>query len=406
MAFEWVPTTLGKFVRLQRGHDLTALNQRPGPYPVMGSAGQNGTHDHYIARGPGVVVGRSGASMGRVHFTGSDYWPHNTCLYVTDFLGNDPRFTFYFLSTLNLASYNSGSAQPSLNRNFVYSRPIVVPPPREQVEIARFLGSLDDRIDNLRATNATLEAFPQALFKSWFVDFDPVHAKAEGRAPAGMDAATAALFPSEFEDSELGPIPKGWRVDGLGSISKNIRVQAKPDELDPGTIYIGLEHMPRGSIALTDCGTADGLASNKFWYQRNDILFGKLRPYFHKVGVAAGRGVCSTDILVVRPVAEFWFGYATLQFSSNDVIAYATRLSNGAKMPRTNWHDLAKYHVALPPPGVAETFDNTVRPMITRIHANIANAATLAALRDTLLPRLISGKLRLPDVEQLVEDVA
>ncbi|MFC6349799.1 restriction endonuclease subunit S [Stenotrophomonas sp. CW117] len=115
MASEWKLTTLGEFVRLQRGHDLTAEERIPGTFPVMGSAGQNGTHGKFISRGPGVVIGRSGASMGRVHYVKSDYWPHNTCLYVTDFLGNDPRFTFYFLGALDLASYNSGSAQPSLN---------------------------------------------------------------------------------------------------------------------------------------------------------------------------------------------------------------------------------------------------------------------------------------------------
>jgi len=155
--------------------------------------------------------------------------------------------------------------------------------------------------------------------------------------------------------------------------------------------------MPRKSIALTDRGIAEGLASGKFWYRTNDILFGKLRPYFHKVGIAEGDGVCSTDILVVRPISPRWFGYTAMQFSSDVVVSYATQLSNGAKMPRTNWSDLAKYRVAMPPENVAEGFDNIIRPMIARIHANIGAARNLADLRDTLLPRLISGRLRLPE---------
>src|SRR5665811_1288057 len=120
MSSEWAARTLGGFVRLQRGHDLTASEQRPGAVPVMGSAGPNGTHCEAKAPGPGVVIGRSGASMGRVHLSDVAYWPHNTCLYVTDFLGNNPRFAYYLLQTLDLAAYNSGSAQPSLNRNLIY----------------------------------------------------------------------------------------------------------------------------------------------------------------------------------------------------------------------------------------------------------------------------------------------
>lgn len=276
-------------------------------------------------------------------------------------------------------------------------------PAQEVLSLVQLLESIEGRITLLGQTNTTLEAIAQALFKSWFVDFDPVRAKAEGREPEGMDAATAALFPNEFEDSELGPIPKGWYVDGLGKISENIRDQARPENLHPDTAYIGLEHMPRKSIALTESGTAEGLASGKFWYATNDILFGKLRPYFHKVGLAPGSGVCSTDILVIRPVSQKWLGYAAMQFSSDAVVSYATQLSNGAKMPRTNWNDLAKYRVALPSEAIAEAFNDIVRSLIERIHASFGSARTLADLRDTLLPRLISGKLRLPEAERDIE---
>ncbi|MBN8488271.1 MAG: restriction endonuclease subunit S [Burkholderiales bacterium] len=234
MSSEWVERTLGEFVRLQRGHDLTAAEQRSGAVPVMGSAGANGTHDQALAKGPGVVIGRSGASIGRVHFAEVDYWPHNTCLYVTDFLGNNERFAYYLLQTLNLAALNSGSAQPSLNRNFVYSIRLRVPGRREQDSIVEVLNALDDRIALLRETNATLEAVAQALFKSWFVDFDPVRAKSQGLAPAGMDEATAALFPDAFEESALGPVPRGWRIlrvedlaerIGMGPFGSNIKVE-------------------------------------------------------------------------------------------------------------------------------------------------------------------------------------
>ncbi len=272
-----------------------------------------------------------------------------------------------------------------------------------QHEAVDVLRSIDDRIDNLIAVNVSLEAIAQAMFKSWFVDFDPVRAKAEGREPEGMDVATAALFPSELEDSELGGVPLDWKVQSLGSVAGNLREQAKPELLDPDTPYVGLEHMPRKSIALMDRGGAEGLASGKFWYWPCDILFGRLRPYFHKVGVAAERGICSTDILVVRPHEPEWFGYCVGQFSSDALIAYATQVSNGARMPRVSWKDLAAYKVVMPPVEVTAAFDGLIRPMILRIHQNIEHARTLANVRDTLLPRLISGKLRLPDAEHDIE---
>src|ERR1019366_2055922 len=139
MAGEWRETTLGEFVALQRGHDLTEPERRPGRVPVMGSAGQNGFHDTALAKGPGIVIGRSGASFGQVHLCANDYWPHNTSLYVTDFKGNDPHFAFYFLKALDFDRYNSGSAQPSLNRNFIYPITIRVPQPGEQRDIASVL---------------------------------------------------------------------------------------------------------------------------------------------------------------------------------------------------------------------------------------------------------------------------
>ena len=130
------------------------------------------------------MIGRSGASFGQVHFSKKDFWPHNTGLYVTDFKGNDPLFAFYFLKALDFDRFNSGSAQPSLNRNFIYPIPIRVPKPAEQKAIAAVLGALDDKIELNRRMNATLEAMARALFQSWFVDFDPVRAKLDGRSPS------------------------------------------------------------------------------------------------------------------------------------------------------------------------------------------------------------------------------
>ena len=259
----------------------------------------------------------------------------------------------------------------------------------------------------LYETSATLEAIAQALFKSWFVDFDPVHAKQQGIAPAGMDEATAALFPDSFEECALGLVPKGWCVGTLGDIAKTIKKQLHPSELHAQLNYVGLEHVPRKSLSLTTWGTADGLESAKAAFSDGDILFGRLRPYFHKVAVSPFDGVCSTDILVCQAKKPAYYGPVAMQLFSTSLIDYADRLSNGAKMPRVSWSDIAAYPIVVPSEAVADEYTNAIKPLLQRMKANVHEAQTLATLRDTLLPRLISGQLRLPQAEaELTEALA
>ena len=147
--------------------------------------------------------------------------------------------------------------------------------------------------------------------------------------------------------------------------------------------YIGLEHMPRRCIALSDWESDTKLGSNKLEFKRGEILFGKLRPYFHKVGVAPLDGVCSTDILVVRPKKPEWFGFVLGHVSSVELVNHTDAASTGTKMPRTNWNDLARFEVALPPESLAAEFTAMIRPMIDRIIANIHESRTLAELRQS-----------------------
>lgn len=387
--------SLGDFVTLQRGHDLPEPERRPGHVPVMGSFGLTGYHDTAKANGPGVTLGRSGASFGVVSYCPIAYWPLNTALYVTDFHGNDERFAYYLLKSLDFSGYNSGSAQPSLNRNHIYPMTIRVPPLVRQQAIARILGALDDKIDLNSRVNATLEAMARALFQAWFVDFEPVRAKAAGATSLPlMPKLVFEALPRRLIDSGETSIPEGWVRGTFGDIAINARNIIDPGQAETDTPYIGLEHMPRRSIALAEWGAADGLQSGKFRFQRGEILFGKLRPYFHKVGVAPLDGVCSTDIVVIRPVEPAWFGLVLGHSSSDDFVRYVDARSSGTKMPRTNWQDMAQYPVALPPSQLAEVFTNAVRPMIDAVIANIHESKTLAELRDTLLPKLLSGEVR------------
>ncbi len=328
-----------------------------------------------------------------------DGWLCGTgCLRVRFGVGHvDPAYASFYLGDARVREWvvrhAHGATMPNLNTEILSALPFVVPPLNEQRAIAHILGTLDDKIELNRRMNETLEAMARALFKSWFVDFDPVRAKAEGRDPS-LPEPIAGLFPDRFEDSELGEIPAGWTVGTLADVAEHRRRGVQPSEIEASTPYIALEHMPRRSIALSEWGAADGLESNKFEFNRGEILFGKLRPYFHKVGVAPVNGVCSTDIVVVAPQAVKWFGFVLGHVSSDAFVEHTNAGSTGTKMPRTSWAEMTRYSVVIPPKSVAEAFTARIRSAVERIIASIHESRALAALRDALLPKLISGELR------------
>jgi type I restriction enzyme S subunit len=279
----------------------------------------------------------------------------------------------------------------------------------EQRAIAHILGTLDDKIELNRRMSQTLEGMARALFKAWFVDFEPVRAKLEGRwqrgqSLPGLPAHLYDLFPDRLVDSELGEIPEGWKVGTLGNVAENPRRSVQPNSIPPDTPYIALEHMPRRCIALSDWGTAEGIESNKFEFRKGEILFGKLRPYFHKVGVAPVDGVCSTDIVVVCPRTPHWFAFVLCVVSSDDFVEFTNAGSTGTKMPRTSWADMARYEIALPPDALAQAFNAIVRRQVDRLIAAVHESRTLAALRDALLPKLISGEIRVKDAERFLKE--
>jgi len=395
---DWIQTTLGQFITLQRGIDLPTKDRRQGTVPILGSFGITGWHDEAKVEGPGITVGRSGASFGTVSYSSENYWPLNTALYVKDFHGNDPKYAYYFLKTFPFKLYNSGSAQPSLNRNFVHPVSIRVPPLPEQKRISAVLGALDDKIELNRKMNKTLEAMAQAIFKSWFVDFEPFR-------NGGMVDSLPAPNASARQAGELGPIPKGWKVGRVGDIASNYRQTVKPEEQEEGTPYIGLADMPMRCIALDSWGVAGDATSAKARYQSGDILFGKLRSYFKKVGVAPTDGVCSSDILVVRPKQEMWFGYTLGILTYDAFIDFTSTVSTGTRMPRVNWKAMSGYWVAIPPVEISEKFNVFVAALVKRIQSNILENRNLAELRNTLLPKLISGEIRVPEAEQMVAEV-
>jgi len=304
-----------------------------------------------------------------------------------------------------LLSLTSGSVFPSLSTGDFAAFEIPWPDSSARDGAVRVLRSLDDKIALNRRMNRTLEKMAAAIFKSWFIDFAPVHAKAapgNGRDP-GLPAEIADLFPDTFEDSAVGPIPKGWEPGSLGDVADSPRRGVKPSDVPPTTPYIGLEHMPRRNIALDAWGRAENVASGKSQFKQGEILFGKLRPYFHKVGIAPVDGVCSTDIVVVTPKTAHWHGYVISLVSSKAFVDYTDSHSAGTKMPRTNWKDMSRYPLALPPEPLAKAFQDHVAALHKRIGVNVRQNRRLAGLRDTLLPKFLSGEIELPEAEAVAE---
>ena len=299
----------------------------------------------------------------------------------------------------SLLAQATGSTFPNVSASLLANIPYPILGETEEAFIAHVLGSLDDKIELNRQINETLEQMARALYKSWFVDFDPVRAKLDGlwrrgESLPGLPAELYDLFPDRLVASELGEIPEGWEVGKIGDVASQRRQQVRPDYIDGETAYIGLEHIPRRSIALSEWGKAEGLASGKFRFKEGDILFGKLRPYFHKVGVAPLDGICSTDIVVVSPILADWFGFTLGHLSSTEFVGYTDAASTGTRMPRTNWDDMALYKVPLPTQREAKAYTELIQPWVDKIVLSLHESRSLAAKRNALLPELVSGTLR------------
>ena len=288
------------------------------------------------------------------------------------------------------------------------SFPISVPPLNVQVEVVGILRSLDDRITLLRETNATLEAIAQTLFKSWFVDFDPVHAKQQGRTPEGLDEATAALFPESFEESELGLVPKGWCSATL-SDAYEMNPQRK---LKKGIVasYLDMAGVPTAGHCAESVVQREMGSGSKF--QNGDTLLARITPclengksayvdFLDEGETAWG----STEFLVLRPKAPLPEYHAYLLCRHQTFREFAVQSMSGTSGRQRIQNDvLGRYCLAVPSESVALAFCALVGPIQQKIADNHAQAQTLATLRGTLLPRLISGQLRLPEAEALLTE--
>lgn len=417
MSSDWIHTSWGEIATLEYGKALRDYQNAVGAYPVYGTNGPIGFHDTALCKTPGVVIGRKGAYRG-VHYSPRPFFVIDTAFYLKPRTLIDMKWAYYALLTCDINGMDSGSAIPSTSRDEFYKLPAYVPPLAVQEQIAEFLARFDDRITLLRETNATLEAIAQALFKSWFVDFDPVRAKMEGRTPEGMDEATAALFPDGFETSELGEVPRGWALKPFGALlahsiggdwgseqpeEKNtVRVaiirgtdipdlQSGRDNRVPirytSEKKLSTRRLQDGDIVIEVSGGSKDQPTGRALYVTYDLLkrfdcpvepasFCRLfRPVDRATGVLLGQ-----HLRFIYDQGKTW----EYQNQSTGIANFQTT------------HFLEKELVAVPPDSVLNVFSETVRALVDR--TVISQIDELSHIRDTLLPRLISGKLQLPEV--------
>ena len=394
---KWRQSTWGDEISLEYGKAIRGYQDAVAPYRVFGSNGPIGWAERPLTQGPGVILGRKGAYRG-VHFSLEPFFVIDTAYYVKPKTDLDMRWLYYAIIHHKLGEIDDGSPIPSTTRAAVYVRDFDVPSPPEQRAIASVLSALDDKIEMNRRMNATLEGLARALFKDWFVDFGPTRAKIEGRDPY-LAPEIWDLFPEKLDEDGK---PEGWEYGRLADIADSPSRGVRPSEVSKDTPYIGLEHMPRRSVALTEWEGAGKVTSNKYVFKRGEFLFGKLRPYFHKVGIAPIDGICSTDIVVIAPRAPHWNSLTLACISTDDFVDYTNTTSTGTKMPRTSWKTMGQYELCFSTVQVAQAFEGSIGLLTTRIVSNIRECKALSQSRDLLLPKLMSGEIRVGDTDKIV----
>jgi len=398
---------------LEYGKAIRDYQNATGAVPVYGTNGPIGWHDKPLCPSAGVVIGRKGAYRG-IHYSHTPFFVIDTAFYLKPKEALDTKWAYYCLLTYDINGMDSGSAIPSTSRDEFYKLPVRIPCLAEQQQIAKTLSLFDDRITLLRETNATLEAIAQALFKSWFVDFDPVRAKQEGRAPEGMDEATAALFPDDFEESELGLVPRGWRVGSLGSIS-DVGIGKTPPRKE--THWFSESPADVRWVSIRDMGTSGAFISQTSEYLTaesierfnvrqvpNNTVLLSFKMTIGRVAITEGEMTTNEAIAHCKLTAQSPLPseYIYLHLKQFD---YTTLSSTSSIADAVNSKTVKAIPILIPDANVVAAFNATVKGIFERIKTIQRQAQTLATLRDTLLPRLISGQLRLPEAEVSVEEI-
>jgi type I restriction enzyme S subunit len=267
-----------------------------------------------------------------------------------------------------------------------------------QIAIGKIYFEISQKIDVNERASKTLEDIAQAIFKSWFIDFDPVKAKMTGEMPAGMDDATAALFPDSMEESELGLIPKGWQASQLKSMLVLHKTTIKAGTATESVPYVPIDQIGSRDIFLKNSMSGTEAKTSLVSFKKNDILFGAMRPYFHKVVLAPFDGTTRTTTFVLRVINPRYLAFFLLTLFQDSAVAYATNHSQGTTIPYAVWsNSFESYPLVIPSETVATAFNDLVLPLLEYGYSLMKENQELVQIRDDLLPRLISGELQIPE---------
>ena len=372
----WKNTIIGDLVKFQRGHDLPDSQREDGNIPVVGSAGINGYHNQVKAKAPGVTIGRSGASIGKAFYINQDYWPHNAALYVKDFKGNHPKFVYYFLKSTDFSFLNSGSAQPSLNRNILHAIKVVIPPLETQKKIAAILSAYDDLIENNKRRIALLEKMAEEIYREWFVRF---------RFPGWQN--------TEFEKG----IPKDWKISTLGNSGNYINGYAfKPtDWFSEGLPIIKIKELTSVISENTPRNQGEDI-SQKYFIDDGDLIFSWSATLLVQIW-NQGRGILNQHLFKIEPKKDIPRDF--LYFAILFALPIFESLTTGATMKHIKRKELHMVKLPIPDQITLSKFEEKVQPITNHILILHKKNRLLEQTKNSLLPRLISGKLSVEELD-------
>ncbi|MGG3546238.1 restriction endonuclease subunit S [Bacillus paranthracis] len=387
---EWKKCKVSDILNFRRGHDLPKKKVIEGEYPVVGSNGVIAYHNEYTTKAPCLTIGRSG-NVGNPHFLNEDCWAHNTTLYVDDFKGNHPEFIYYFLKTLNLGHYAGGSAVPTLNRNHIHPIEIMFPGNiEEQKAITNILSSLDGKIETNNTINQKLEEIAQTIFKQWFVDFEFPNEEGKPYKANG----------GEMVESELGMIPEGWEIKILDDLSKDDIICGKTPSTKKKENYG--DFMP--FVTIPDMHNNTFIINTSRSLSREGVAnqVKKTVPkYSVMVSCIATPGLvsiasrdCQTNQqinTIICPEFSSYFIYFSLKNLSEHIKILG---SSGSTTLNLNKREFGKIKVVYPNQSYLEVFYETVKVMFEQILNNQLQNKELTILRNALLPKLMSGEIR------------
>lgn len=379
------PTLLGNALEFFNGKSIKTGGN--GQYPVYGSNGLIGRSNEYRHQN-GVIIGRVGAYCGSIEHCRTPFWASdNTIVAQPKNDSFDIKYIYHLLKELNLNRYAGGSAQPLLTQTVLRQVPVSIPPLPTQRKIALILSAYDDLIENNTRRIKILEEMAQTIYREWFVHFRfPGHEKVK------------------MVESEMGLIPEGWEVKTLGDIVENVRTKLKPGlHLEP-LPYVPIDCIPRRSLALTTTKPASEAKSSLIAFKKKDILFGAMRPYFHKVVLAPFDGITRQTCFVLGSNEPENYPFNLFTIFEDSTVEYASNHSTGSTIPYASWDGgLSEMPIVKPPKYLSKRFCAIVKSMLDLIEEMIERNANLRQTRDLLLPKLISCEI---DVSELDIDIS